>query len=30
MFVEKVEHTGRLEYEIVLPEELEAEAEKEG
>jgi len=22
MFVEKVEHTGRLEYEIVLPEEL--------
>lgn len=29
MFVEKVEHTGRLEYEIVLPEELEAETEKE-
>ena len=27
MFVEKVEHTGKLEYEIVLPEELEAEAD---
>ena len=27
MFVEKVEHTGRLEYEIVLPEELETEKE---
>jgi phage terminase small subunit len=23
MFVDKVEHTGRLEYEIVLPEELD-------
>ena len=30
MFVEKVEHTGRLEYEIVLPEELETETGKEG
>ena len=30
MFVEKVEHTGKLEYEIVLPEELETEAGKEG
>ena len=29
MLVEKVEHTGRLDYEIVLPEELELEAEKE-
>ena len=28
MFVEKVEHTGRLEYEIVLPEELEGESEQ--
>jgi phage terminase small subunit len=27
MFVEKVEHTGKLEYEIVLPEELETEEE---
>ena len=27
MFVEKVEHTGKLEYEIVLPEELETEKE---
>ena len=27
MFVDKVEHSGRLEYEIVLPEELEAEAD---
>ena len=23
MFVDKVEHSGKLEYEIVLPEELE-------
>ena len=30
MFVDKVEHTGRLEYEIVLPEELETETGKEG
>lgn len=30
MFVEKVEHSGKLEYEIVLPEELELETEKEG
>lgn len=29
MFVDKVEHTGRLEYEIVLPEEL-VEKEEEG
>lgn len=27
MFVEKVEHSGKLEYEIVLPEELELEKE---
>jgi len=27
MFVEKVEHTGKLEYEIVLPEELEADGD---
>lgn len=27
MFVEKVEHSGKLEYEIVLPEELETEKE---
>ena len=27
MFVDKVEHTGKLEYEIVLPEELETEKE---
>ena len=27
MFVDKVEHTGRLEYEIVLPEELETDGD---
>jgi len=27
---QEVEHTGRLEYEIVLPEELETETGKEG
>jgi phage terminase small subunit len=29
MFVEKVEHSGKLEYEIVLPEEMELEGEEE-